>query len=116
MLTQREIGKLYGLGAGAVSSIKQGVSWSHITNNIIPKPEKHAVQTHRHLGVKHNQTTHLTEAQVIEIFKLAHSDTLVQTEIGKLYGISSGAVSYIKTGSRWSHLTKSINTHSCQAN
>jgi len=74
---------------------------------------KHAFATglRSHMGVN-NTRTHLTEAQVIEIYMLAHAGSLKQKEIGRRYGISYVTVSFIKTGRTWKALTANTNIQS----
>ena len=50
-----------------------------------------------------NPSARLTEDQVIEILALGR--TYTQRQIGKMYGISAGAVHLILTGKTWKHLT-----------
>jgi len=61
-----------------------------------------------HAGV-HHPKTHLTEAEVIEIYKLTHTGSSGQKAIGELFRITQQAVSKIKTGRNWKELTASIN-------
>ena len=48
----------------------------------------------------------LIDEDVLEIYNLAHNTRLTQAEIANRYGVSCHAVSKIKTGKNWSHLTK----------
>jgi len=57
----------------------------------------------------HHPKTHLTEAEVIEIYKLTHTGSSGQKAIGELFRITQQAVSKIKTGRNWKELTASIN-------
>jgi DNA-binding MarR family transcriptional regulator len=54
-----------------------------------------------HQGETH-EAAKLTEQNIIEIFKLA--DEMPQKEIAKQYGLTTGLVSMILSGDRWSHL------------
>ena len=74
---------------------------------------KHAFATglQSNAGI-HNPCTHLTEAQVSEIYRLAHVGSLTQKEIGGLFGIKQRTVSNIKTRRSWKELTVGINIQS----
>jgi hypothetical protein len=49
----------------------------------------------------------LTEAQALEIFRLAQAGSLSQRAIGKRFGVSNAVVFAIKTGKAWAHVTRS---------
>lgn len=51
-----------------------------------------------------NTKAKLTESQVREIRRLAEDGSLLQKEIGKMFGVSNGTVSDIKTRKIWRHL------------
>lgn len=55
-------------------------------------------------GENHSQAL-LTEEQALEIYKLSWNGTLSQPEIGRMFGVSRGAVSSIKYGDTWTHVT-----------
>ena len=80
------------------------LEWSTGSENM-----KHAFSTRlcNRIGINNTQT-HLTEAQVIEIYKLAHTGKLTQKEIGELFGIKQHTVSSIKLGKNWKELTANI--------
>jgi len=80
------------------------LEWCTQSENIL---HSYATGLNSNIGVNNNRT-HLTEAQVIKIYRLAHTGNLTQKKIGELFGICGMAVSKIKIGVRWSHLTKNI--------
>lgn len=55
----------------------------------------------------------LTEQEVVAIYRAAwraeDDPTTTNDDIGKRYGVSAGAVSHIKNGRSWSHVTDDIN-------
>jgi DNA invertase Pin-like site-specific DNA recombinase len=48
----------------------------------------------------------ITEAQALEIYKLAQEGVLTQKEIAQKYNITRSNVSAIKRGKSWSYITK----------
>lgn len=48
----------------------------------------------------------LTDAQVIEVWRLAHEGILSNEKIGRMYGIPQSSVSEIKTGKRYKHVPR----------
>jgi predicted XRE-type DNA-binding protein len=65
---------------------------------------KHAFATglQSNLGERHSQAK-LTEAKVIEIRKMLKL-RFKQREIAEVMGVTEGAISHIKRGSRWAHV------------
>lgn len=53
-----------------------------------------------------NSSAKLTDEQVLEIYTLAHEGKLIQKEIAEIFGVKQSAVSSIKRGVSWGHLTK----------
>lgn len=56
-------------------------------------------------GEKQSQSK-LTNEEVLIIYELAWEGNLTQKEIAKLFKVSRGAISGIKYGATWSHITK----------
>ena len=52
----------------------------------------------------------LTNDQVLEIYDLAHNSKLTQKFIGDQFGVTNAAVSNIKRGTQWSHITRHHST------
>lgn len=48
----------------------------------------------------------LTDEQVLEIYNLSHNSDLTQKQIGDKFNITYAAVSNIKRGVQWNHITK----------
>jgi hypothetical protein len=59
---------------------------------------------YEHRGEKAT-TAKLTEEEVLAIYELAWEGDLTQKEIATLYKVSRGAISNIKYGATWSHIT-----------
>jgi DNA-binding XRE family transcriptional regulator len=61
-------------------------------------------------GSKHGKAK-LNEEKVLEIQKLLAEKNLTQKEIGKKYGVHEQAISEIKRGKNWSHVTDKSTTN-----
>lgn len=55
-----------------------------------------------------NYLAKVSEADVLEIYRLSWSREMTQKDIGNMFGITQSAVHLIKAGKNWSHLTKGI--------
>lgn len=103
ILTFVQIAKKYNVSEGTVSTIKNKKTHKEITDKIkvVEKPN---------ISRKGENQNHaiLTEKQVIEIYKTAHSGTMSMPRIAKKYGVSRDTIFDIKNGRSWKHLTKDI--------
>jgi len=69
----------------------------------------HAYATGLHSSKRGKKHPHLTEEQIIEIYKMAQGESHTLKEIGGIFGVSPATVSFIKTGRSWKELTANIN-------
>ena len=53
-------------------------------------------------------TAKLTDEKALEIYALAHNSDLSQKEIADMFGVKQSAVSSIKRGDSWVHVTKHV--------
>lgn len=98
LLAQAFIGDTTGMH---VHHIDANPSNNHLSNLEIITPSEHS--SHHNTGVSHPNVK-LTEVQVREIYRLATTSELAQTEIGNMFGVSLDVVSGICTGRSWKHL------------
>lgn len=87
--TNKELGKKFGVTSSAISSVRRGRYWSHVTG-IDP--------TYR-IKAK----AKLTKASVQQITTLLGLHSV--REIGKMFCVSPRAIRHIRNGTRWSKLT-----------
>ena len=57
-----------------------------------------------HFSGENNAWAKLTEENVIEIKRMLRAGVLNQTEIGKVFGVGSGAINHIATGRNWKNV------------
>lgn len=89
-LSQREIGKIFGVCRWTVRNIKSGKIWQH--PDFVRKPKK---DRQRPLLTPHS-------AKVVKVY-LAEAN-LTHREIGKIFGVSRGAISSVSQGRTWKNI------------
>ncbi len=77
--------------------------WGTRSENLLDRSRNGISNTGNHKGSK-NQMAKLVDGDIIEIRRLLTKEHLTQKEVGKIFGITSGAVSLIKCGKRWKHV------------
>lgn len=85
-LPYEEIANMYGITPTAISCIKTGRTWGHIT------------------GIEHKNKPKLKPHQVVEIYK----SSLPRKELAKIYNVTKEAIGYIKQGNSYYELTKNV--------
>lgn len=98
-LSLDEIGKQFSVSKHAVSKIKNGNTWKHVTKH------KHIPYDQRG---EHNHQSKLTTKQALEIYSLAWNSNKSIAQIGEMYGICYHHVWEIKCGRAWSHVTNHL--------
>lgn len=95
---QAELGKLYGIGQGAVRKIVHGTNWKHLP--VIPVVTHPGHTIHQPRGKAHGMAK-LSEDQVRQI----RAAVGVQSKIADQFGISQTTVWRIRSGKGWHGLT-----------
>lgn len=88
--TASKIGEMFGVGFGAIASIRDGQTWTFVTGGKIER-----LKTPR----RHNQV--LDEKSVEVIKKLYSKNVLTQQEIGELFDVKQSTITSILTGKIW---------------
>lgn len=102
-LTHGEIATRFGVTRENITSINLSRTWSSETNRIYV-PEKAGV---KHRG-ENNYNCKLTDESVLEIDKLLKFSELKLKDIAKIYDVSVGTISDIKSGKKWGWLTNRV--------
>lgn len=105
VLTQGEIGAMFGIDQTQVSDIAGGEIWKSSPGPI--KTDKYAPKNRKiSRGEDHGCST-LTESDVQEIRRLGSTGELNQPQIAEKFGIDQTTVSNILVGKIWNHLPSS---------
>ena len=113
------LARKYGVTKQTVSAIVRGETWKHVGGPIAPSrgsrkawkgvPGEAVKPTKIKRGPTVKGSAHpsakLTEAEALEIYKLAHSGELSDRAIAERYGIATSQVSSIRQGITWSAVT-----------
>ncbi|MDC3413897.1 HNH endonuclease [Terrihalobacillus insolitus] len=89
-LSTAKIGKMFNVSGNTISAIKHNRTWSHVGNKIINKET--------------NYKKKLTETEVKKIKQLLSENTITQSEIAKMFGVTVPNISSIKNGKSWTHV------------
>lgn len=99
------VGEAKGLEIDHINRIKTDNRLSNLQYLTIPehrKKDKKGVSINK--GVN-SGATNLTNEQVLKIYSLAHTANIKQKDIANQFNLSQTAVSSIKLGRAWSHIT-----------
>lgn len=80
----------------------QNLEWATPSENTI-----HAIKTgllRVRYGEEKGNRAKLKSNQVVEIKKMLFSGKLTHSEIGRMYGVSSATIDFIKAGKTWKHI------------
>jgi hypothetical protein len=95
--TYQSIGESLGVDGSRITHIVRGDEWRHATLGRDPLPNM--------LIGSNNRNAKLTEADVVEIRRLAKGG-MMQREIGLIYGINKATVSRIVNRKWWTHVAE----------
>jgi len=90
-MTNKSIGKLFGVAEQTIQGIHNGRKWVHITKDY-SFPKRSCII--------------LTNKDTIEICGLLMENKMIYKEIGKIYKVNPATIRDIHNGNTWKHITK----------
>lgn len=100
-VTQEDLAGEFGVSISTIRNITNRKTWKHLPGEPVrtPKRVNRARRGRDHPGAK------LTSPQALEIYTLANSRQLSDSEIARRYSVATSRISDIRCGNTWSHVT-----------
>ena len=100
-ITQKDLASEHGVSVSTVRKVTNKYSWAHIPGKPVRTPKRISPA----LRGEGNPQAKVTASQAQEIYSLAHSRELSDTEIARRYNVAQSRVSDIRCGRTWAHVT-----------